>query len=81
MQIQNIELYVGDSPRTMYNGRMDAVLKSNVFFFITSIAVVVCGILLAMALWQLMKILRNVRRATDVLGETFSFFKKKKAKK
>ncbi len=60
---------------------MDTVLNSEIFFFITSVAVIVCGLLLAVALWQLVRILRNVRRATDVLGDAFSFFKKKKPKK
>lgn len=60
---------------------MATILSADIFFFITSVAVIICGIILAVALWNLAGILRNVRRATDVLGDTFSFLKKKKTKK
>jgi hypothetical protein len=59
---------------------MATILSADIFFFITSVAVIICGIILAVALWNLAGILRNVRRATDVLGDTFSFLKKKRKK-
>ena len=40
---------------------MEAVLKSEVFFFITSTAVVVLSVVLLVALYYLIKILRDVK--------------------
>ena len=46
---------------------MSEVLQANVFFVITSIAVVVVTVLVCFVLWYLIKILRNVREITDRL--------------
>jgi len=40
---------------------MEAVLKSDVFFFITSTAVIVLSVVLLVALYYLIKILRDVK--------------------
>ncbi len=46
---------------------MSDVLQTNIFFIITSIAVVVFTILLCIALYHLIRILRNVQEMTDRL--------------
>lgn len=46
---------------------MDTVMKADIFFFVTTIAVVVFMTLASIALWYLIKILRSVRRAADSL--------------
>ncbi len=46
---------------------MSEVLQTNIFFIITSIAVVVFTILLSIALYHLIRILRNVQAMTDRL--------------
>lgn len=46
---------------------MNEVLQTNVFFVITSIAVVLLTILVSVALFYLIRILRNVRDITDRL--------------
>jgi hypothetical protein len=42
--------------------RMDEVLHANIFFFITGIAVIVFTLLLSVALYHLIKILKTVER-------------------
>ncbi|NCN52194.1 hypothetical protein GW943_00045 [Candidatus Parcubacteria bacterium] len=44
---------------------MNEVLQTNVFFVITSIAVVVFTVLLCVALYQVIKILMSARRVMD----------------
>lgn len=46
---------------------MSEVLQTNLFFIITSMAVVVFTIFLCIALWYVIRILRNVRDMTDRL--------------
>ncbi len=46
---------------------MSEVLQANVFFVITSIAVVALTIFVCVALYYLIRILRNVRDVTDRL--------------
>ncbi len=47
----------------MFN--MSEVLQANIFFFITGIAVIVFSLLLSIALYHLIKILKAVRRIVD----------------
>lgn len=44
---------------------MSEVLHANIFFFITSIAVIVCTFLLSVALFHFIKIMKSVRRIID----------------
>ncbi len=44
---------------------MDTVLQTNVFFFITSVATIVLSVLVGIALFYFIGILRNVRDVTD----------------
>lgn len=44
---------------------MDQVLQTNIFFYITSVAVVVVTVLLGVALYYIIGILQNVRDVTD----------------
>lgn len=46
---------------------MSEVLQANIFFVITSIAVVVLTILLCFVLYQVVRILKNVQDITDRL--------------
>jgi uncharacterized protein YoxC len=46
---------------------MDTVLKADIFFFVTTIAVVAFSILGGIAFLYLIKILRNIKKATDKL--------------
>ncbi len=41
---------------------MDEVLQANIFFFVTSVAVIVFTLLLCLALFYIIKILQSVRR-------------------
>ena len=57
---------------------MDEVLHANVFFFITSIAVVLFTALLCVAIYHIVKALRTLRRildrieqGTEVIAEDF----------
>jgi MFS superfamily sulfate permease-like transporter len=58
---------------------MSEVLQANIFFFITSVAVVFVTVLIGVALFYLVSILRNIRdiservkRGSEVLGRDFS---------
>ncbi|NCU28547.1 MAG: hypothetical protein EOM85_02660 [Candidatus Moranbacteria bacterium] len=46
---------------------MESILKSDIFFFITSISVVVIASLLVVALFYLIKILRNFHKISKIL--------------
>lgn len=46
---------------------MDTVMKADIFFFVTTIAVVAFLILGSIAFWYLIKILANIKRASDKL--------------
>lgn len=48
---------------------METILKSDVFFFITSIAVVIIVIILVPILFQLYKVLRSVRHISEEVEE------------
>ncbi len=48
---------------------MEAFMKADIFFFITSIAVVIVTIGVLCALFYLLRILRNVRDVTDRVEE------------
>lgn len=44
---------------------MNEILHANIFFFITSVAVVVFTLLVCITLYQVIKILRTTRRIVD----------------
>lgn len=44
---------------------MSEVLQANVFFVITSVAVVVLTILVCVALWHVIRILKNIRDISE----------------
>ncbi len=44
---------------------MSEILQANIFFFITSVAVVVFTILLCTILYQILKIVKSVKRIVD----------------
>lgn len=44
---------------------MDEVLHANIFFFITSVAVILFTLLLCFALYYIIKILQSLRRIVD----------------
>ena len=48
---------------------MEPVLKSDIFFFISSVGVVVITIILIVASYYLIKILRNVEEMSETLKE------------
>jgi uncharacterized membrane protein YcjF (UPF0283 family) len=61
---------------------MSDVLHANIFFFITSVAVVAVGLLLVVVLWYVISILRevreitrNVRRASEGLEADLNFLR------
>ena len=61
---------------------MSEVLQANIFFFITSVAVIIVTILVGVALFYVVSILRNVRdisdkikRGSDVLTQDLSEFR------
>jgi uncharacterized protein YoxC len=49
------------------------LIQSNVFFFITSIAVVVIGVFLTIALWYVIRILRNVKDVSEIIKKQTIF--------
>ncbi len=51
---------------------MSEILKANIFFFVTTVVVVVLGVFLAFALYYVILILRNVRKISDqaLVGST-----------
>jgi len=44
---------------------MDEFLKMDIFFFVTTITVVVVGVLMAFVLWRLERVLRNVEHISE----------------
>ncbi len=48
---------------------MDTLIHADIFFFVTTIAVVVVTIALTVLIVYLVKVFRNVRRITDVVRE------------
>jgi hypothetical protein len=48
---------------------MTEILQANLFFFITSIAVITFTLLLCFALYQVIKILKSIRRIVDRIEE------------
>ena len=45
------------------------MLQTNIFFVITSVAVVVCTLFLCVILYQIIKILRSIRRVVERVDE------------
>ena len=52
---------------------MESLLRSDIFFFITSVAVVVVTIFLVVALWYVIRILRNVKDVSDLIKKESVF--------
>lgn len=48
-----------------YTKGVDQVLQTNIFFYITSVAVVIVSALLIIALYYIINILQNIRDVTD----------------
>jgi hypothetical protein len=48
---------------------MDTLIHADIFFFVTTVAVVVFTIALTVFMVYLVRILRNVRRITDAIDE------------
>lgn len=46
---------------------MDEVLLTNVFFIITGTAVIICTMLLCVALFYIIKVVRTLRRIVDAI--------------
>lgn len=56
---------------------MDSILKSDIFFFITTIAIVLLTVLLATALVYLIGLLRNLRESSFIVKDTVTQVSKK----
>ena len=52
---------------------MEEVLKSDIFFFITAIAVVVISIVILVAFYNVIKILRDIRELSDLVKNEGEF--------
>ena len=61
---------------------MSSLMQSNIFFFVTTIVVVILGVLAAIALIYLIKILNGAKKFEEKISESavlnFLFHKKKK---
>lgn len=51
---------------------MEPILKSDIFFFISSVSVVVLTILLSIGVFYLIKILRDFSQISETLNQTAS---------
>lgn len=51
---------------------MEPILKSDIFFFISSVSVVVLTILLSIGVFYLIKILRDFSKISETLNQTAS---------
>jgi predicted transcriptional regulator len=51
---------------------MEPILKSDIFFFISSISVVVLTILISIGVFYLIKILRDFSKISETLNQTAS---------
>ena len=63
---------------------MEMVLQTNIFFFITSIAVIIVTVLVVIGLFYILSILRNIKdisnkakRGSEILAEDFSIIHNK----
>jgi|YelNatPaOPRAMG01_1025707.scaffolds.fasta_scaffold14155_1 5-bromo-4-chloroindolyl phosphate hydrolysis protein len=59
-----------------YNKIMDTLIHADIFFFITTIAVIVISIILGVVLYYLVKILKNVRDITESVKEETNLIRK-----
>lgn len=48
---------------------MNTLIQADIFFFISSIATIIFTVLISIAIYYLIQILKNVRNATDTLQE------------
>lgn len=48
---------------------MSEVLQANIFFFVTSIAVIVFTLLLCVALYHVIRVIKSIRRIVDRIEE------------
>lgn len=53
----------------LYNKHMEEILKSDIFFFITSVVVIVISVVLLIALYYLIKILRDVKEISKTVKD------------
>ncbi len=51
---------------------MEPILKSDIFFFISSVSVVILTILLSIGVFYLIKILRDFSKISETLSQTAS---------
>ncbi len=52
---------------------MENLIQSDVFFFITSIAVIVVTVFILVILWYVVRILKNVKDVSDVIKKESIF--------
>lgn len=52
-----------------YSFSMSEFMKMDVFFFVTTLAVIVLTALISIAIWKLLKILKHVERIAEMAGE------------
>ena len=52
---------------------MDVLLRSDIFFFITSVAVIVVTVFLVVALWYVVRILRNIKDVSEMVKKEGAF--------
>jgi 5-bromo-4-chloroindolyl phosphate hydrolysis protein len=55
---------------------MDTLIHADIFFFITTIAVIIISIILGVVLYYLIKILKNVRDITESVKEETNLIRK-----
>lgn len=51
---------------------MESILKADIFFFVTTVAVVLLTALVATALLHLIKLLRTMRESSEIIKNTVS---------
>jgi len=52
---------------------MESFIQSDIFFFITSVAVIVVTIFILTMLWYIIRILKNVRDVSEIVKEEALF--------
>lgn len=51
---------------------MESILKADIFFFVTTVAIVLLTALLATALFHIIKLLRTMRESSEIVKETIA---------
>lgn len=49
---------------------MESILKADIFFFVTTVAIVLLTALLATALFHIIKLLRTMRESSEIVKDT-----------